>query len=283
MAQPARKMPPLGEPANLDPFRYGSRWRRVRLPSGEVTEQEIPLTAEDLLNPELGDEVTQSDPHFEFLLLLARLLRGHYRSRNDVLVAGDMKMFWGAPGVKEPAPDIAVILGVRRKYDPERGSFDAAREGVLPCLIIEIVSATDSEVRRNDYVKKVKIYQQVGIPEYLILDPPTSATQGRLLWTGYRLDSDRQYRRIAPDRDGLLLSETTGLLLGTEKDGETLRIVDAKTGERLLDPDDQAFREAEARKSAEERADREAEQRKAVEAEVVRLHAELERLKKIVE
>jgi Uma2 family endonuclease len=277
MAQPARKMPPFGGASETpDPFRYGSRWRRVRLANGEVTDQEIPLTADDLLNPELGDEVTQSDPHFEFLLLLARLLRGHYRSRNDVLVAGDMKMFWGAPGVKEPAPDIAVIPGVRRKYDPERGSFDAAREGVLPCLIIEIVSATDSEVRRNDYVKKVKIYQQVGIPEYLILDPPTSATEGRLLWTGYRLDSDRQYRRIAPDRDGLLLSETTGLLFGAEKDGETLRIVDATTGERLLDPDDQLFREAEARKAAEERA-------QEAEAELARLRAALERLKKVAE
>jgi Uma2 family endonuclease len=229
MAQPARKLPPFGAPEAPDPFRYGSRWRRVRLPSGEVTEQEIPLTAEDLLDPELGDEVTQSEPHFEFLLLLARLLRGHYRSRNDVLVAGDMKMFWGAPGVKEPSPDIAVIPGVRRKYDPERGSFDAAKEGVLPCLIIEIVSATDSQVRRNDYVEKVKIYQQVGIPEYLILDPPTSSTRGRLLWTGYRLD-ERRYRRIAPDSDGLLLSETTGLRFGAESDGETLRIVDARPG-----------------------------------------------------
>jgi colicin import membrane protein len=291
MAQPARKMPRPGEPEtvlpSVDPFRYGSRWRRVRLPSGEVTEQEIPLTAEDLLDPELGDEVTQSDPHFEFLLLLARLLRGHYRSQGDVLVAGDMKMFWGIPGLKEPSPDIAIIPGVRRKYDPDRGSFDAAKEGVLPCLIIEIVSATDSEVRRNDYEKKVVIYQQVGIPEYLILDPPTSATKGRLLWTGYRLGSDRRYRRIAKDRGGLLLSETTGLRFGTEKDGETLLIVDAKTGERLLDPDDQAIREAEARRAAEERAHLEAQAKRAAEerareaeAEVARLRAELERFKK---
>ena len=283
MAQPTRKMPPLGEPGSRDPFRYGSRWRRVRLANGEVADQEIPLTAEDLLDPQLGDEVAQSEPHFEFLLLLASLLRRHYRSQGDVLVAGDIKMFWGVPALKEPSPDIAVIPGVRRKYDPERGSFNVAKEGVLPCLIIEIVSATDSEVRRNDYVEKVKIYQQVGIPEYLILDPPTSATKGCLLWTGYRLGSDRRYRRIAPDGDGFLLSETTGLLFGVEKDGETLRIVDAKTGERLLDPDDQAFREAEARKAAEERADREAEQRKTAEAENARLRAELELLRKAVE
>jgi Uma2 family endonuclease len=284
MGEPVRKMPAGGEPEpslpNVDPFRYGWRWQRVRLSNGEVTEQQIPLTLDDLLDPQLGDEVTQSEPHFDFLLLLATLLREHYRSRADVLVAGDMKMLWGLPGLKQPSPDIAVVMGVRRKHDPERGSFDAIKEGALPCLIIEIVSAIDSEVRRNDYEKKVKIYQQVGIPEYLILDPPTPFTKGRLLWTGYRLGSDGRYRRIAPDRDGRLLSETTGLLFGVDKDGETLLIVDSQTGERLLEPMEQARRDAEARKAAEERVRLELGERKAVEAENARLRAELERFKK---
>jgi hypothetical protein len=53
---------------------------------------------------------------------------------------------------------------------------------------------------------------------------------------------------------GLLLSETTGLRFGAESDGETLRIVDAQTGERLLDPDDQILRESAAREAAEKRA-----------------------------
>lgn len=284
MADPVRKMPAHEEPdlslPDADPFRYGWRWQRVRLPNGEVTEQQIPLTSEDLLDPQLGDEVTQSDPHFDFLLLLATLLRGHYQSREDVLVAGDMKMLWGVPGLKQPAPDITVVTGVRLKSDPERGSFDVVKEGALPCLIIEIVSAIDAEVRRNDYEKKVKIYQQVGIPEYLILDPPTPFTKGRLLWTGYRLSHDGRYRRIAPDPDGRLLSETTGLLFGADTDGKTLLIANAQTGERLLDPSDQAAREIAARKAAEERADHEAEQRKVAEAELARLHAEIERFKK---
>jgi Uma2 family endonuclease len=277
MAEPVRKMPADDESddtlLSADPFRYGWRWQHVRQLDGTVTEQQIPLTSEDLLDPQLGDEVTQSDPHFDFLLLLATLLRGHYQSREDVFVAGDMKMLWGVPGIKQPAPDIAVVTGVRRKSDPERGSFDVAKEGALPCLVIEIVSAIDAEVRRNDYEKKVEIYQQVGIPEYLILDPPTPFTKGRLLWTGYRLGPARRYRRIAPDRDGRLLSETTGLLFGTDKDGKTLLIVDAQTGERLLEPGVQVAREAEARKAAEERA-------QEAETELARLRAEIERFKK---
>jgi hypothetical protein len=187
-----------------------------------------------------------------------------------------MKMLWGVPGIKQPAPDITVVTGVRRKSDPERGSFDVAKESALPCLIIEIVSAIDSEVRRNDYEKKVEIYQQAGIPEYLILDPPTPFTKGRLLWTGYRLSTNGRYRRIAPDRDGRLLSETTGLLFGTDTDGKTLLIVDAQTGERLLEPGVQVAREAEARKAAEERA-------QEAETELARLRAELERFRETAE
>jgi Uma2 family endonuclease len=263
MAEPVRKMPALGRPETGfpadDPFRYGTRWQRVRLPSGEVTEQPIPLTPEDLLDPELGDEVTQSGPHFNFLLLLANLLRGHYESRDDVLVAGDMKILWGIPGLANPAPDIAVIPGVRLKDDPSRGSFDVAKERARPCLIIEVVSALDSEVRRNDYEKKVEIYRRAGLPEYLILDPPTAATKGLLLLTGYRLAKDGRYRRIEPDPEGRLLSETTGLRFGVEEDGKTLLILNAE-GERLAHP-------------AEERA-------RAAEAEVARLRAELERLRK---
>lgn len=267
MAEPVRKLPAAGEPetspASADPFRYGTRWRRVRLPNGQVTEQPIPLTPDDLLDPELGDEVSQSGPHFNFLLLLANLLRGHFESRDDVLVAGDMKIFWGIPGLQNPSPDIAVIPGVRRKDDPDRGSFDVLKEGARPFLIIEVVSALDSEVRRNDYEKKVEIYRRAGVPEYLILDPPTSATNGRLLLTGYRLGNDGRYRRIEPDSDGRILSEKTGLRFGVAEGGKTLVILNEKTGERLSSP-------------AEARA-------RVAEAEVAQLRAELEQLKRLSE
>ncbi len=297
MGEPARKLPadwePDTAPEAVDPFRYGWRWQTVRLPNGKVTEQQIPLTAEDLLDPQLGDEVTQSEAHFEFLHWLADLLLRHYSAREDIKVAGDMKILWGIPGLKEPSPDIAIIPGVRQKHDMDRGSFKVAEEGVRPCLIVEVVSATDSEVRLNDYEKKVKIYRQAGIPEYLICDPPTSVTGARLLLTGYRLGPNGRYRRIRPDAQGRLLSETTGLLFGVGEDGQTITIFDTRTGEWLIDADERARREAEARrleaearKAAEERAAREAdarrfeaEARKAAEAEIARLRAELDKVR----
>ena len=298
MAEPVRKMPADREPepdsASKDPFRYGTRWKTVRLPGGEVVEQPVPLTAEDLLDPQLGDEVPQSDPHHELLLVVDELLTRHFASRADVYVASDLKMIWGIPGLPGPSPDVAVIPGVRRKRDPDRTVFNVVRERTRPSLVIEIVSSTDAEIRANDYEKKVEIYQRAGIPEYLILDPPTSFTQGRLLLTGYRLGPKGRYKKIEPDGKGRLLSETTGLLFGVAEDGRTIRVFRAVSGEPLNTPleleeiqriaREQAAREAEARKAAEEQAARETVARKAAEkralaaeAEIARLRAQLER------
>jgi Uma2 family endonuclease len=284
MAQPARKLPPFGGASETpDPFRYGSRWRRVRLANGEVTDQEIPLTPDDLLDPELGDEVTQSKPHAKAVTTLNELLERHFDDDPDVQVLFDMKIFWGLPGLPNPSPDIAVVRGARE--DEGRSTFDVVEEGVLPCLILEVVSYSDAEMYRNDHEKKVELYQRVGIPEYLIVDPSFSS-EAPLLLTGYRLASDGRYRRIEPDSSGRLHSETTSLFFAPSEDGRTVRVGDAETGEWLLTAREEKtarIRESKARKAAEKRADRETEQRKAAEAELAHLRAELERLKEIAE
>jgi Uma2 family endonuclease len=277
MASPLRKMPADEDPETAawraDPFRYGSRRARVRLPNGQVIDQEIPLTPEDLLDPQLGDEVPQSGPHAKVVTTLNDLLQRHFEWDPDILVLFDMKILWATPGLPEPSPDLAVVRGIRDK-EAERSAFKVAEEGVLPCLIIEVVSYSDAALYQNDHVKKVEIYQQVGIPEYLVIDPSLSPKDPVAL-TGYRLASDGRYRRIAPDSQGRLRSETTHLLFAPSEDGRRIRVCDAKTGEWLL-----TSSEADAaRKAAEERALREAEIRRAAEAEVARLRAEIERLK----
>ncbi|HEY4564789.1 MAG TPA: Uma2 family endonuclease [Thermoanaerobaculia bacterium] len=299
MADPVRKQP-AGGVLDDDPFFYGSRWISVRLPDGRIVDEQIPLTPDDLLDPQPGDQVTQSDKHFELVGWLFRLLKRHFDSREDIKVTGDLKMIWGIPKLREPSPDVAVIPKVRDKHK-ERESFNVQQEGTRPCLIIEVVSSKDAETRRNDYENKVQIYERAGIPEYLICDPPTRFTRDRLLLTGYRLGRDGKYRRIEPDERGFLHSETTDLLFGIAENRRTLLVIDAMTGERLLadeeatqEAKEQARREAGARKAAEERARAAEEQARAAEeqarseieareamaAELARLRAELERLKK---
>lgn len=269
MADPVRKQP-AGGVLDDDPFFYGSRWISVRLPDGRLVDQEIPLTPDDLLDPQPGDQVTQSDKHFELVTWLFRLLKGHFDSREDIKVVGDLKMIWGIPKLRKPSPDVAVIPKIRDKHK-ERESFDVQREGTRPCLIIEVVSSKDAETRRNDYERKVEIYERAGIPEYLICDPPTRFTRGLLLLTGYRLGMDGRYRLIDPDELGFFHSETTDLLFGIAEDRSTLLVIDAKTGERLLLADKEATQEAEERaREAEERAHKEAQARKMAEERVRR-------------
>lgn len=284
MADPVRKQP-AGGVLDDDPFFYGSRWISVRMPDGRMVDQEIPLTPDDLLDPQLGDQVTQSNRHSKMARRLVDLLDVHFDSRQDVHIVNDVKMLWGIPKLSQPSPDIAVIQGVWSD-DEDWDSFDVQREGARPSLIIEVVSSKDAETRRNDYEKKVEIYERAGIPEYLIYDPPTPVTRGRLLLTGHRLGADGRYRSIEPDDRGFLLSETTGLLFGIARDGRTPLVIDAATGKRLLtgkeaakEAKEQARRDAEARKAAEQQAQSEIEAREAMVAELARVRAELDRLK----
>jgi hypothetical protein len=57
-SQPPR--PPSGEP---DPYRYGWRYVRVERPDGKVEFDQVPLTLEDVLFPEVGDFTVQSTLH----------------------------------------------------------------------------------------------------------------------------------------------------------------------------------------------------------------------------
>jgi hypothetical protein len=63
MAEPVRKPPADRKPETApseDPFRYGFRWRTIRLPNGKTDIEEGPLTLEDLLDPQLEDHEARS-------------------------------------------------------------------------------------------------------------------------------------------------------------------------------------------------------------------------------
>jgi Uma2 family endonuclease len=245
------------------------RW--VKGPDGELEQVDMPLTPELFLNPHIGDQMTQGPRHFDAVQEIYSLLKEHFRADPHVLVLGDVKHVL-APGLPAPGPDISVTRGVQVKNDPRRFSFRVKREGVRPCLIIEVVSPLDSKIRRTDLQDKVEIYQRAGVEEYLIVDSTLGDLRFRLL--GYRLDGSGRYRQIEPDAQGRVLSESTGLWFQVSPDGERVFVFDL-TGRRLLNLEEQR----EARQEAEVRAARESEARTEAEEQIARLQAELDRLR----
>jgi Uma2 family endonuclease len=263
MGEPARKTPVAenGEPDfelldDGEPSVVTILQRWVERPDGRMELMELPLTPELFLDPELEDMMIQGRLHGLVRHYFIDLLERHLRPQTDVMVLEDVKHLL-APGLG-PAPDVSVIRGARHP-DWDLESFDAAEQGVVPCLVIEVVSPRDARIRRTDEVDKVKLYQQVGIAEYLLVDLPRRATRHRFRLKGYRLDAGGSYRPIEPDAQGRLLSATTKLRFGVSAQGDWIDIYDAETGERLRT----SLEEEEGRKAAEERAAREAAARKA--------------------
>ena len=119
---------------------FGFREGRFRAPGGGVEYRQIPLTAEDYISPRLGDHLIQGNRHAVVSNTLYDMLKRRYETVLDVLVTFDMKIRWGMRRLRSPAPDVAVIPGVRDK-DRDRKSFHVGAEKTRPCLVVEVVSA----------------------------------------------------------------------------------------------------------------------------------------------
>ena len=233
------------------------RW--VEHPGGRMELVELPLTPELFLDPQLEDKMVQGKWHEETGREITDLLEGFFKSQPDVLVTHDLKHLFG-PGFPAPAPDASVIRGVHDR-DADRDSFDARKEGVLPCLIVEVVSPRNARVRRADLVDKVKAYERIGIAEYVILDSVRRKGKRSYRLLGYRRVETGRFQPIEPDAQGRLHSLTTGIAFQLASDGSRLLLFDLASGRRLLS-----------------RAEWEAKAESA-EAELARLREELKRLR----
>jgi hypothetical protein len=139
-----------------------------------------------------------------------------------------------------------------------------------------VVSPSDARIRNVDEQDKVKLYERIGVEEYVLVDMPRKANRHRFRFWGYRLGPDRRYRSIKPDAQGRILSETTDILFGVTADGRWFELFDTATGERMLSPveaEEKAAREEQGRLAAEQA-------RREAEAENARLRQEIERLRK---
>jgi len=194
-----------------------------------------PLTPEDLLEPEEGDVYMEGSLHEKDLDRLKSIFRHALKDRKNVTVYSDLKIEWGVEDLSNPAPDISIFENVK---DPEkpRNSFFVREEGVKPLFILEVVSP---RYRDTDMNKKPEIYRKARVPEYIVVDPGLKGNKISYTVSGHRLAGNR-YVKIKPDRQGRILSLTTGLFIGVSESGDRLIVSDVQTGEEILSDDERA-------------------------------------------
>jgi Uma2 family endonuclease len=251
-----------------DPFRYG--WRYVRRPTPDDPDhlEQVPLTLDDVLHPEVGDFLVHSDRHETDRMYLTAVLRARLEPSGQAIVLSDVRVAWDVPDLRPHGPDVMVIPGLRERRD--WSTFDVVEEGVRPALIIEI---TSPETRENDVERKVAHYARAGVAQYVIVDNIGRRGERQLRLLDYRLVGEH-YRLQPPDARGWVYLELAGLWLGVEGDHVVCYTDDGAAFGDYAAVVQQAAEEAAARAEAEalaraaaEQARREAEARAAAEAQ----------------
>ena len=143
---------------------------------------------------------------------LAYVIRSRYRNRPDVLVAGDLFVYFDGPGTSlatadRLAPDLMVAFGVP---DRRRSNYVVWREGKAPDFVLEIFSPS---TKRKDIAEKPALYRRMGAREYFQFDPDRR-TEPRL--AGWRFGpGETRALPLVPVASGMrgIHSEALGLHL----------------------------------------------------------------------
>ena len=257
--------------ADADPFRYG--WRLVPRPTPDNPYhlEQVPLTLDDVLHPEVGDFIVHSDRHETDRMYLTAVLRARLEPSRRAIVLSDVRVAWDIPDLRAHGPDVMVIPGVRKRRN--WSTFEVAVERTRPALIIEIVSP---DARENDVVIKVEQYARAGVAQYVIVDDTGRGGVRRLRLLDYRLEAG-MYRLQEPDAEGRVHLALADVWLGIRRDhvvcydaagreiGDYVTVVRqaAKAEARAKQAAARARQEAAARAEAEARARQEAAAREA--------------------
>ena len=209
-------------------------------------------------------------------------LRLHFGNSDNVLVLGEVPVYWRPTRTRARVPDLIVAFDIVRDAIIDRNGYAIEEHGKPPDFALEIASPTTA---RNDYTSKREDYAAYGIPEYWRFD----ATGGR--WYDAALAGDRLvdgvYQPITIHRsaEGHLWGHSDALNLAVCWEDGVLRWWNPTTGQYLLTHDEEAagrIEEAAGRIAEAQRADREsqariAEAQRADRESQARIDAEAER------
>jgi hypothetical protein len=217
---------PLPSPgADEDRFRYGRRYVQRVLPDGRVVCDIVPLTLEDVLHPQEGDEISERPRQKKDSVYLDPILRQRVAERvKGGHLTDDCLIEW-APDLPRHAPDFAAFKDLKKQPSDDVGVFRLAEHGGKCLFAIEIVSPL---TRSNDVEAKVQEYHQARVPLYVLVDQEVEGGPRRLL--AYRWKREG-YQPVKLDAQGRIALGELGLLLGVRDD----RVVcfDAETGNEI--------------------------------------------------
>jgi Uma2 family endonuclease len=228
----------------------------------------MPIMYEDDGQEDMGD----ANLHTTADHVLTTGIKAHLRPNPRVQVFTNLNCYYIADdGQAYISPDLMVVEPFARLPE-ELTSYHVGIHGPAPLLALEILSPRSGQQR--DLSDKPVIYGQLRVPEYILADLSGNYLPERLQLRRRKKNGAWQTLRL---RDNGVTSRL-GFRIIIDADGG-FRVLNAKTGERYLRPDE--AQEAERARQSEERARQiEARARRAAEEEVRRLKAELARLRK---
>ncbi len=221
-------------------------------PDGTV--ETIPLTREILLNPSFEIQVPQSPPHYSKLKSLDVRLGHFLDGRLGWQVFSDVILDW--PGLRNVSPDLSIVenLPKRKPGTPAPQSLKMAKEGCRARVVFEVVSSGPLE-RWKDEEKNPPLFARAGVDDCVLVYQPEFRKPDDPPLRVFSDPSRSGYTEQTPDAQGRFLLRSIGVLVSVVDHGdgdEEIVLVDAATGQRLLDTKE----EAERADQAEQRADK---------------------------
>ena len=221
-------------------------------PDVEADEEEFPSTPFRYEYDEEGYLIADGQPMAEYDINRQQMtntiesLKAWYGDQNVYVSGNNYVHYKKGDFTKHVSPDGYVVFGPTSELRYSYKSWENG--GATPAIVFEF---TSKKTAKEDEGDKFDLYEQVlKVPEYILFDPHGDYL--RPPFQGWRLDAAGNYQRIAADANGRLYSESLEMYLEI-RDGD-IRFTDAKTGEYLRTPAE----EAKDRRREKERADNEA-------------------------
>jgi Uma2 family endonuclease len=223
-------------------------------PNIPVIAIDMPVMYED----EGQDEMGEADEHTGADFILTIGLRAHLAKRPELRVFSNLNCYYHRlDNLAYVSPDVMVVQPTRPLLDRIR-SYRIGRDGPAPMLMVEILS--QRSFQQQDLTTKPIIYAELGVAEYILVDPSGDYLDRRLV---LRRLLEGETWQDEQDADGGVTS-VLGFRVLLEADGLP-RVVDVATGRRYLRPQEaeavaeQAREEKEKARLAEEQSRKDAE------------------------